>query len=113
MSSFAEFDLCNEICQKFDSLGLMTWLNFYNKIAIEFYFDDENIGIDIMPYILNKMVENSPRLLENGWEPNFKMIVLKLEEEIGYAKQLFYKSFKLQKWISTKNSYFSEFIFET
>ena len=88
MSSSAEFELCLNCCQKVGFLGLITWLNSSSKIVIEFYFDEENIDMDIMPYILNKMVENSPRLLENGWKPNFKMYTLKPDEEIDYYKKV-------------------------
>ena len=69
-SAEAEVELCFSFREKFDSLGLITWLVIPNKITIEFYFNDENIDVDIMPYILNKTVEESPRILGNGWQPN-------------------------------------------
>ena len=35
-----------------------------------------------MPYILNKTIMEKPRLLVNGWKPNFKMFCSKTEEWI-------------------------------
>ena len=61
MSNSAKIELFFSFREKFDFLGLITWFIVSNKIAIEFCFDDENINIDIMPYVSNKMVENSPQ----------------------------------------------------
>ena len=61
MSNSAKIELFFSFREKFDFLGLITWFIVSNKIAIEFCFDDENINIDIMPYVSNKMVDNSPQ----------------------------------------------------
>ena len=88
MSDSAEVELCFSFWEKFDSLGLITWVVIPNKITIEFYFDHENIDVDIMPYVLNKMVEISPRLLEIGWKPNFKIAYLRPECELNFTKRV-------------------------
>ena len=77
-----EFDLCYNFWRKFDIIGSMTWDIVLDKIVIEFYFNDENMAVEIMPYILNKTIRETPRLLANGWKPNFRMFCSNLEEWI-------------------------------
>ena len=75
MTNSAEFDLCYNFWHQFYILGSMTWNIRHNKITITSYFNDENVDIEVMSYMLNKTVRETPRLLENGWQPNFKMTI--------------------------------------
>ena len=43
-----EFELCFEFYSKFDDLGSMTWDISRRKIVVLFYFNDENVVIEIM-----------------------------------------------------------------
>ena len=52
------------------------------QIFIEFYFNDENIDVEVMSYILNKTIRETHRLLNQGWKPNFCMVCSKPEEWI-------------------------------
>ena len=65
----------HDFWSKYDKLGLICWITNPVKITIEFCFNDENINIDNLLLILNKMVEDSPLLLEKEWKPNFTKVV--------------------------------------
>ena len=79
MSNSPEFHLCYSFWQEFDILGSMTWNIQPRIIEMTFYYNDENVDVEIMPYRLNLNVKDSPRLLANGWRPNVKMLILKPE----------------------------------
>ena len=91
MSNSAEFDLCYNFWRQFDILGSMTWDIRHNKITINFYVNDENVDIEVMSYMLSETVRETPRLLENGWQPNFKMTISSPEPWITdyYKKVVF------------------------
>ena len=91
MSNSPEFQLCYDFWFEFDILGLMTWDISNNEIKIVFYYNDENVDVEIMPYRLNKTVGNRPALLPRGWRPNFKMVISKFEPWITdfYKKIIF------------------------
>ena len=65
----------HDFWSKYDKLGLICWIITPVKINIEFCFNDKNINIDNLLLILNKMVEDSPLLLEKEWKPNFTKVV--------------------------------------
>ena len=90
MSNSAEIELCFSLGENFDFLGLITWFIVSNKITVAFCFDDENIDIYIMPYVLDEMVENSPQLLENGWQPDFKMVCQRVEEQVNFTEKVIF-----------------------
>ena len=77
MSNSPEFHLCYDFWFELDILGLMTWDIQPNQITIIFYHNDENVHVEIMRYRLNKTVKNTPALLRNGWQPNFRMVCSK------------------------------------
>ena len=60
----------------------MIWSIHPSKIVIEYYFNDGNIDVEVMPYILNKTIREMPRLLNQGWKPNFCMVCSKPEDWI-------------------------------
>ena len=78
MSNSPEFGLCYEFFRHFDVLGWCTWHIFPHKIVILFYFNDENIDVDIMVHWLNLEVSKG-RMLNSGWKTDFKIICTWLE----------------------------------
>ena len=79
MSNSPEFQLCYDFWFEFDLLGLMTWDILDNQIKTAFYYNDENVDIEIMPYRLNKTVAAMPALLRRDWHPNFEIVISKPE----------------------------------
>ena len=69
----AEFDHRYNLWREFNSIGSMTWSIYHRRIKIDFYFNDENIDVEVMPYILNKTISETSRLLNNDWKPNFRV----------------------------------------
>ena len=49
--------------------------------------DDENINVDCIPDFINGAVLQSQRLLDNGWIPNFLLIVCK-PDNLGCSKKI-------------------------
>ena len=96
MSNFAEaeIELCFTFWGKFDFLGLITWNIIPDKITIQFYFDDENINLEMMLYVLNELVKDTERLLESGWKPDFKLVGLAPEAQVNFSKKV---NFVLEK----------------
>ena len=67
MSNSPEFTFCYDFWFEFDILGSMTWDISPNTITITFYYNNENVDVEMMPYRLNKTVQNTRSLLRNGW----------------------------------------------
>ena len=72
-----ELDLFYTFWEKFNYLGEIAWSIELQKITIEFYFDRENVVPELILHILNEVVKDTPKLLECGWKPNFKLTYLK------------------------------------
>ena len=71
MSNSPVFQLCYDFWYEYDILGsVMTILG---------YFNDENVDVEVMSYILNKKIAATPALRQRGWQPNFKLVVTKPE----------------------------------
>ena len=49
MSNSAEFQLCYDFWFEFDFLGSMTWDIRNGQITITFYYNNENVDVEIMP----------------------------------------------------------------
>ena len=67
MSNSPEFQLCYNFWYEFDILGSMNWDISENKVKMFFYYNDENVEVEVMPYKLNKTITATPALLQHGW----------------------------------------------
>ena len=57
MSNSAKFQFWYDFWYEFDVLGSRTWDISKNQIKIIFYYNDENVDVEVMPYNLKKTVE--------------------------------------------------------
>ena len=75
MSQFhTEERFCLGFLRAYCPVADIDWNITRNKISINFYFNGENVNVEILTDILNEVVRRSDILLNNGWTPNFSMI---------------------------------------